>query len=149
MGKNRGIILASNGFGGPATKSNLLGRSLIPLKGEKMRKRSNEIKVRFTDEELAALDAKVAKTHLSRESFIRCILAEEEIYVRPDPGTKELIMQVMRVGNNLNQLLIHAQSMRFIDMPQLRKVTSALWECRLAIMDAYRRPGKQERTNNE
>ena len=114
-----------------------------------MRKRNNEIKVRFTDEELAALDAKVAKTHLSRESFIRCILAEEEIYVRPDPGTKELIMQVMRVGNNLNQLLIHAQSMRFIDMPQLRKVTSALWECRLAIMDAYRRPGKQERTNNE
>ena len=109
-----------------------------------MRTRNNEIKIRFTDKELAVLDAKVAKTHLSREAFIRCVLAEEDIYVRPDPGSQELIKQLSRVGTNLNILLFHVQTQRFVDVPELRKVIRALWECLDSIRDAYRSPGKQK-----
>lgn len=108
-----------------------------------MRTRNNEIKVRFTDKELAVLDAKVAETNLSRETFIRCVLAEEEIYVRPDPGTRELLKQLSRVGTNLNILLFHAQTQRFIDVPEMRKVTHALWECLDSVRDAYRNLGKK------
>ena len=55
-----------------------------------MRTRNNEIKVRFTDKELAALDAKVAKTSLSRESFIRSVLAEKDIAKARDYYTKAM-----------------------------------------------------------
>ena len=111
-----------------------------------MRTRNNEIKVRFTDKELAALDVKVAKTHLSRESFIRSALAEEDIYVRPDPITWELLMQIRRIGTNLNQLVFLAHSREFIDGPAVKKVTEELWRCLPIIQDAYviKKEGKEE-----
>ena len=44
-----------------------------------MRTRNKEIKVRFTEKELADLDAKVAMRYLSRENYIRAVLAGYEI----------------------------------------------------------------------
>ncbi len=109
-----------------------------------MRTRKNEIKIRLTDEELAELDAKVKDTHLSRESYIRTVLAGEGYYIKPDPVTWEALDQLRRVGNNLNQLLIHANTMKFVDMPALNKITDEIWACRQEIMNAYRKPSKKK-----
>lgn len=80
-----------------------------------MRNRNNEIKVRLTDKELAALEAKVAKTSWTREAFIRAVLAREDIYVMPDPITRELLNQIQRIGTNLNQLVFLTHSMKFVN----------------------------------
>lgn len=111
-----------------------------------MRTRNNEIKVRLTDKELAALDAKVAKTYLSRESFIRSVLAEKDIHVRPDPIARELLMQIRRIGTNLNQLVFLAHSRELIDGSAVKRVTDELWRCVSIIQDAYviNKEGKEE-----
>lgn len=114
-----------------------------------MRKRNHEIKVRFTEKELADLDAKVARTYLSRENYIRGVLAGHEIMEAPDVDARELMIQVRKVGTNLNHLLFLAQCQNFIDVPELRKVTNAIWECQRAMMDAYMPPSVRKETWKE
>lgn len=109
-----------------------------------MRTRKHEIKVRLSDEELAALDAKVKDSLLCRESYIRTVLAEEDYYIRPDPITQELLMQLRRLGNNFNQLLLQANTMKFINVPEINKITREIYECRREILEAYRKPGKKK-----
>ena len=105
-----------------------------------MRTRNKEIKVRFTEKELAELDAKVARTYLSRENYIRGVLSGYEIMEAPDVDTRELMNQVRKVGNNLNYLVFLAQCQNFIDVPELRKMANAIWECHRAMMKAYTPP---------
>ena len=111
-----------------------------------MRTRNHEIKVRLNDKELAALDAKVAKTNLSRESFIRAVIAEKSIHIRPDPITQELLMQFRHIGTNLNQLVFLTHSRDFIDRPAVKKITDELWNCLSMIQSAYviKPKGKEE-----
>ena len=132
--------LQATHLGDQTAKCHLLGRTLIPLKGEYMRTRNKEIKVRFTEKELAELDAKVARTYLSRENYIRAVLAGYEIMAAPDVDARELIKQVLRVGTNLNHLVFLAQCQNFIDVPELRKLANAIWECHRAMMKAYTPP---------
>ena len=139
------LSLQASHLGDQTAKCHLLGRTLIPLKGEYMRKRNKEIKVRFTEKELEELDAKVAKTYLSRENYIRAVLAGYEIMEAPDVDARELIKQVLKVGNNLNYLMFLAQCQNFIDVPELRKVTNAIWECHRAIMKAYTPPSVRKK----
>ena len=110
-----------------------------------MRTRNKEIKVRFTEKELAELDAKVAKTHFSRENYIRGVLAGYEIMEAPDVDTRELIKQVLKVGTNLNHLVFLAQCQNFIDVPELRKMANAIWECHRAMMKAYTPPSVRKK----
>ena len=105
-----------------------------------MRTRNKEIKVRFTEKELAELDAKVARTYLSRENYIRAVLAGYEIMAAPDVDARELLIQVRRAGTNLNHLVFLAQCQNFIDVPELRKLANAIWECHRAMMKAYTPP---------
>ena len=110
-----------------------------------MRTRNKEIKVRFTEKELAELDAKVARTYLSRENYIRGVLAGYEIMEAPDVDARELMIQLRKVGTNLNHLVFLAQCQNFIDLPELRKVTNALWECNRAVMKAYTPPSVRKK----
>ena len=110
-----------------------------------MRTRNKEIKVRFTEKELAELDAKVARTYLSRENYIRAVLAGYEIMAAPDVDARELIKQVLRVGTNLNHLVFLAQCQNYIDVPELRKMANAIWECHRAMMKAYTPPSVRKK----
>ena len=110
-----------------------------------MRKRNHEIKVRFSDKELKALDAKVKKTYLSRESYIRSVLAGYEIMEAPDVDARELMIQIRKVGTNLNHLVFLAQCQNFIDVPELRKMANAIWECHRAMMKAYTPPSVRKK----
>lgn len=105
-----------------------------------MRSRRNEIKVRLSDRELAALDAKVARTRCSRESYIRNVLAGYEIMEAPSADVTELLNQVRRMGNNLNQLCYWAHYQNYINKPELRELSKGIWDCYMAIMRAYTVP---------
>lgn len=85
-------------------------------------KRSLEIKVRFSKDELEALTKKVRKTNLSREGFVRHSVNNVVIKEAPPANFLMLIREVRRVGGNIDQLLKIANAKGFLDVPQLRRV---------------------------
>ena len=66
------------------------------------RKRNNSIGIWLSDKELENLKLRVSKTTLNQSAFIRKCLLEREMTVIP--GIRELIIELKRIGNNLNQL---------------------------------------------
>ena len=91
-------------------------------------KRTLEMKIRFTKDELDALTKKARKSGFSRESFCRRILNGSELCEAPPADYYELIRQLRRTGNNLNQLLKVANGKGLLDVPQFRKELEALRE---------------------
>ena len=66
-----------------------------------MRKRNKSIPIRVTEEELKQIDKKAAKARLSRTDYlINCALGKEITLIE---DIKPLLMEMRRIGNNLNQ----------------------------------------------
>ena len=87
-----------------------------------MLKRDKEIKVRFTPKELDYINRCATRTHRSREAYIRMVLSGTVPREAPPADYYNLIIEVRRVGNNLNQLLKVANSTGFIDSEKLKTV---------------------------
>ena len=102
-----------------------------------MKKRTHEIKIRFTAEELAELNAKVKQTVFSREEFCRRAIAGKEVKQAPSPDIPILIRDIRRAGSNVNQLLKLAESTHLIDAPQMRKALVQTYLAADAILNAY------------
>lgn len=102
-----------------------------------MKKRTREIKIRLTDEELADLNAKAGQTVFSREEFCRRAIANKEVKQAPSPDIPILIRDIRRAGYNVNQLLKIAESTHLIDAPQMRKALVQTYLAADAIVDAY------------
>jgi len=66
------------------------------------RKRNKQVKVWLTEEEYQRLINKVHKSKLSQSDYIRKSILEKDIIVIE--GIKELLVQIKKIGNNLNQL---------------------------------------------
>lgn len=98
-----------------------------------MRTRTHEIKVRLDDQELAHLDAMVAKTVQSREGFIRQILAGYQLVEAPSEDFRELTNQVTRLGNNINTMLFKLNTKGYTSLEQLQQAADELWETRDAV----------------
>lgn len=69
-------------------------------------KRTKEIKIRFSDDELASLNAYVSKAgYTSREKYIRTVLLKNVPKEQPNLDYQKLIKEFNSIGNNLNQLI--------------------------------------------
>lgn len=78
-------------------------------------KRKNEIKIRLTDSELKHVNSLAKDSGLSREQYTRMLY--QKVIPRPLP-TEELldvISQLRRIGNNMNQIAFVANSTKNID----------------------------------
>ena len=102
-----------------------------------MKKRTREIKIRLTDEELADLNAKAGQTVFSREEFCRRAIKGKEVKQAPSPDIPILIRDIRRAGSNVNQLLKLAESTHLIDAPQMRKALVQTYLAADAILNAY------------
>ena len=102
-----------------------------------MKKRTHEIKIRFTAEELEELNAKVKQTLFSREEFCRRAITDKEIKQAPSADIPILIRDIRRAGYNVNQLLKIAESTHLIDAPQMRKVLVQTYLAADAVVNAY------------
>lgn len=102
-----------------------------------MKKRTREIKIRLTDEELADLNAKAGQTVFSREEFCRRAIAGKEVKQAPSPDIPILIRDIRRAGSNVNQLLKIAESTHLLDAPQMRKVMAQVYLAEKTVIDAY------------
>ena len=58
--------------------------------------------LRFTKAELEDLTKKARKTHYSREGFCRAVLNGATVKEAPDADVGRLIMEMRRVGANVN-----------------------------------------------
>ena len=102
-----------------------------------MKKRIQEIKIRFSPDELAALNEQVKKAGISREQFCRNAIHGVAIRENPPADLHKLIWEIRRVGNNIDQILTIANARGLLDVPQLRKAMADLRDVEKLIADAY------------
>ena len=102
-----------------------------------MRKRSHRVVFYLDDEEFSAFIEKVKRTSLSREGFIRNMLAGVVIKERPPADVPYLLREIKRLGININQILRIAYANGFFDTPQLRSALDELSQANQLIYHTY------------
>lgn len=103
-------------------------------------KRTHEMKIRFTREELDALNGKARRAGLSRESYCRHILNGVEVKEAPPADVPTLIREVRRVGCNIDQLLVIARAKNWMIAKDLEKALERSRAVEKLIMDTYTTP---------
>lgn len=78
-------------------------------------KQNFEIKVRLNDEELKLLNKNVLKCGLSREAYIRFLINGYTPKEKPSEDYFEVIRQLRKIGNNMNQIAMIANKTNNID----------------------------------
>ena len=102
-----------------------------------MRKRTNQIIIRLSDTELNALNEQVKRTRLSREQFCRNAIQGVTIREKPPADVPRLIQEIRRVGSNINQILMIANSQGLLNIPDLHKAILDLREVEKLIVYQY------------
>ena len=100
-----------------------------------MTKRNNEIKIRFTKEELNALNTKAEACKMKREQYCRTVLNGTVPREYPPVDYYNLIVELRKVGSDINQLLNTAYAFNEVDVTLLkntiesyRKTEHMIWE---------------------
>ena len=91
-----------------------------------MRKRNHAVILRLNDEELQLLTNKVNGSGLSRESFLRALIKEKEIRALPQIEFAEVLQELRRIDNNMNQIAVKAHSLKYVDEVAYRSNCTAL-----------------------
>ena len=102
-----------------------------------MRYRKHKINIRFNNEELKALNEKVALTKMTREDYCRNVLANTPVIEAPNADFYTLITQVKRVGSSLNEILKKANIFGFLDAPQLRNALEQNYQVEKMLWDTF------------
>lgn len=69
-----------------------------------MRRRTNQVCIRLSDEELAELKEKLTLNHLSASEFLRRIITNTEVKIVPEEIMRDVQKQVRGIGRNVNQI---------------------------------------------
>lgn len=114
-------------------------RALL-LFGKEMRmsKRNIEIKVRLNRKEAEALDKKVRRSGLSREAYLRHLIAGSVPRDAPPPDYYSMMRELYRIGNNLNLVAQQAHTLNVIDVQKydaaVREFTAAVKKITEAVV---------------
>lgn len=106
-----------------------------------MRKRNKSILLRLTQAEMEVLTRKAKEAKMPREAFIRRVLNGAKIIAKPPADYYKLIVEVRKVGSNLNQVVKRAQSLDFIDIPALQKVLAEIHETEGMLWETFQSDG--------
>ena len=85
-----------------------------------IRKRKNTILLRLDDKEFQQLNRAVSKTGLTREAYLRSLVMEKTPKELPSMDLVSVLRNLQQINNNMNQIAMKANSMRFVD-------TAAYW----------------------
>lgn len=107
-----------------------------------MNNRTIEIKVRLNQQEADFLNEKVKKSGLSREAYLRHLIAGLVPQDAPPPDYYAMMRELYRIGNNLNQIARKAQMLNMIDVPQYRKAVGEFETAVKKITEAVILPRK-------
>lgn len=110
--------------------------------GTDTRQRTGQILVRLTDEELAAIDAKADRAGIARAAFMRAAAlgaVGPRAQRRPPAdhvALRQLLGELGRIGNNLNQLARAGNAGLDVDNDMLKVAIAAVLESRARILTA-------------
>lgn len=91
-------------------------------------KRPNAIKVRFNNEELSRLNHQVQVSGMSREAYVRSLVNGYIPRGKPTHDYLDMIIELRRIGNNLNQIAMIANKTNSIDILRYKKEVTELKE---------------------
>lgn len=100
-------------------------------------KRTFEMKIRFTKDELNTLNIKSRKSGLSREEFCRRTLNGSTVKEAPPADLHMLIQELRRVGSSLDRLSKLANTANLPEASQLREALEENRAVEKLIVDAY------------
>lgn len=109
-----------------------------------MRKRNIQKIVRFSRDEAQDLQKKAKKACLSEAGLIRLLLRGYEPREKPDERFYDVMRELSSIGNNINQLAVKANTLGFVDAPQLKKEAGRWHKFQADIERTYLRPDKSE-----
>lgn len=107
-----------------------------------MRKRNIQKIVRFSRDEAQDLQKKAKKACLSEAGLIRLLLRGYEPREKPDERFYDVMRELSSIGNNINQLAVKANTLGFVDAPQLKKEAERWHKFQADIERTYLRPDK-------
>ena len=91
----------------------------------------------LSKDELEMLTKKHRKAKLSREGYLRKLINDSEVKEAPPIDWSAAAWELRRLGNNINQLLVKANTLGFIDMPMLRKALAETHELEDKFFDLF------------
>lgn len=101
-----------------------------------MKGKPYEIKVRLTENEYVRLKKNVAKTGLSREAFLRSIIANTVPKELPPMDFYDVMRELRQTSINMNQIAMKANTLNLIDAPFYTKCHKDLQSAIGKIMQA-------------
>ena len=82
----------------------------------------HEVKVRYNDGDYAALCELVSRTPYSREAFIRRATRGAKLCENLPADYPGILRELRRIGSNVDQLLVKARALGFVDEVSLRSI---------------------------
>ena len=109
-----------------------------------MRKRNVQKLIRFNRDEAQDLAKKAKRTCLSEAALIRLLIKGYEPKERPDERFYDVMRQLSSIGNNINQLAAKANTLGFVDAPQLKKEAERWHKFQADVERTFLRPDKSD-----
>jgi hypothetical protein len=110
-----------------------------------MQNRTIEIKCRLSRKEIDALNKRVKKSGLSRESYLRHLISGLVPTDAPPPDYHAMMMQLRDIGANLNQIARKAHAFNSMDVKRYDDNAAMLNKAVVEITNAVMLPREIER----
>lgn len=107
------------------------------------RKRNIDFHVYLNEDENQILENLCKKLRVNRSVLIRALILGKRLVEAPPVDYKQFIIELRRVGTNLNQLTAKANSIGYIDSSECENVLTEIRNLEADIAK-YFKPGKEE-----
>ena len=107
-----------------------------------MEKRTYDFHIRMNEKEMSALNEMVRRAGMSREKFVRKIIAGSKVYEAPPVDFFNLLREVSRLGSNIEQILKRANVSGYVDTSRLVKSIDELDAIETRMWDAFAPDGR-------
>ncbi len=103
----------------------------------KGRERNIFLCIRISKEENERLNQDMLRTKKSKSEYVRDLIMHSKIHEKPDERFYELSKNLIKIGGNLNQIAIKANSLNFIDADAYKKEVEDLNKYKSEIRNKY------------
>ena len=93
--------------------------------------------IRLSESEFDDFTMKAEKAGLTKSALVRRAVKGLEVKEAPSVDVRSLMVDIIRVGNNLNQIAVVANAQQLVDVPLLHKTIDEVQTALKAITQAY------------
>ena len=98
----------------------------------------------FSRDEAQDLQKKAKKACLTEAALVRLLLRGYEPREKPDERFYDAMRELSAIGNNINQLAAKANTLGFVDAPQLKKEAERWHKFQADVERTFLRPDKSD-----